>query len=58
MAKPKVGYTRRSILKTGGAALAASALPAPMLWAQDTKNIVLRQLGTGVSNPNDVAIKE
>ncbi|PRY80912.1 TAT (twin-arginine translocation) pathway-exported protein [Marivita geojedonensis] len=31
MAKPKVGYTRRSMLKAGGAALAASALPAPML---------------------------
>ena len=57
MAKPKVGYTRRSLLKTGGAAIAASALPAPMLWAQDTKDIVLRQFGTGVSNLNDVATK-
>ncbi len=53
----KTGYTRRSLLKTGGAALAASALPAPMIWAQETKNIVLRQFGTGVSNLNDVAKK-
>mgnify|MGYP000029434009 FL=1 len=57
MAKPKVGYSRRSMLKAGGAAIAASALPAPMLWAQDTKDIVLRQFGTGVSNLNDVANK-
>ncbi|MEL0438858.1 ABC transporter substrate-binding protein [Phycobacter sp. K97] len=57
MAKPKVGYTRRALLGTGAAALAASALPAPMLWAQDTKNITLRQFGTGVSNLNEVAQK-
>ncbi|MBN9888870.1 ABC transporter substrate-binding protein [Salipiger abyssi] len=53
----KVGYTRRALLKGGAAAAAASALPAPMLWAQETKNIVLRQFGTGVSNLNEVAQK-
>ncbi len=57
MAKPKVGYTRRALLGSGAAALAASALPAPMLWAQDTKDITLRQFGTGVSNLNEVAQK-
>ena len=45
----KIRYSRRSMLKTGGAALAATALPAPMVWGQETKNITLRQFGTGVS---------
>jgi putative spermidine/putrescine transport system substrate-binding protein len=53
----KVRYSRRSLLKTGGAALAAAALPAPMVWGQETKNITLRQFGTGVSNLNEVANK-
>lgn len=53
----KVRYSRRSLLKTGGAALAATALPAPMVWGQETKNITLRQFGTGVSNLNEVAQK-
>ena len=42
----KTGYTRRSFLKTGAAAAAASTLPAPMIWAQEIKNITLRQFGT------------
>ena len=53
----KVRYSRRSILKSGGAAVAATALPAPMVWGQESKNIVLRQFGTGVSNLNEVATK-
>ncbi|MBE3638381.1 ABC transporter substrate-binding protein [Mangrovicoccus algicola] len=52
----KVGYTRRSVLKTGAAA-AATTLAAPMVWSQESKNIVLRQFGTGVSNLNEVATK-
>jgi putative spermidine/putrescine transport system substrate-binding protein len=50
-------YSRRSLLKGGAAALAASALPAPMIWAQEIKDITLRQFGTGVSNLNEVAQK-
>lgn len=50
-------YSRRSLLKGGAAALAASAFPAPMIWAQDIKDITLRQFGTGVSNLNEVAAK-
>ena len=50
-------YSRRALLKGGAAALAASTLPAPMIWAQDIKDITLRQFGTGVSNLNDVANK-
>ncbi|TNC47479.1 extracellular solute-binding protein [Rubellimicrobium rubrum] len=53
----KMRYSRRSLLKTGAAALAASALPAPMIWAQEIKDITLRQFGTGVSNLNEVAQK-
>ena len=51
------GITRRTLL--GGAALAAgaSAFPAPMIWAQNIKDITLRQFGTGVSNLNEVAQK-
>ncbi len=53
----KMRYSRRALLKGGAAALAASALPAPMIWAQEIKDITLRQFGTGVSNLNDVALK-
>ncbi|MEM8569827.1 MAG: extracellular solute-binding protein [Pseudomonadota bacterium] len=51
---PKVRYSRRSILKTGGAAVAAAAFPAPMVWGQEIKDVTLRQFGTGVSNLNEV----
>ncbi len=54
---PKVRYTRRSILKTGVAAAAASTLPAPVVWGQALKDVTLRQFGTGVSNLNEVAAK-
>jgi putative spermidine/putrescine transport system substrate-binding protein len=53
----KMRYTRRSFLKTGTAAAAATAFPAPMIWAQEIKDITLRQFGTGVSNLNEVAQK-
>ncbi len=53
----KVRYSRRSMLKTGAAAMAGATLPAPMVWGQQTKDITLRQFGTGVSNLNDVANK-
>ena len=54
------GSSRRAVLK-GGVALAttaaASTLGAPMIWAQNIKDVTLRQFGTGVSNLNDVAVK-
>jgi putative spermidine/putrescine transport system substrate-binding protein len=53
----KMRYSRRSILKSGAAAVAASTLPAPMVWAQEIKDITLRQFGTGVSNLNEVGQK-
>ncbi|MBT8156054.1 substrate-binding domain-containing protein [Epibacterium ulvae] len=49
--------SRRKLLKTGAAAVGASTLGAPMLWAQNIKDITLRQFGTGVSNLNEVATK-
>ncbi len=57
MTRPRISYSRRSILKGAVAASAASAFPAPMIWAQDIKDVTLRQFGTGVSNLNDVAVK-
>ncbi|WP_333868974.1 ABC transporter substrate-binding protein [Cypionkella sp.] len=57
MSKPKISYSRRSILKGAAAFSAASTLSAPMIWAQDIKNVTLRQFGTGVSNLNDAAVK-
>uniref|UniRef100_UPI0035AECD0A ABC transporter substrate-binding protein n=1 Tax=Paenirhodobacter enshiensis TaxID=1105367 RepID=UPI0035AECD0A len=53
----KMRYSRRSLLATGAAVAAASAFPAPMIWAQEIKNIKLRQVGTGVSNLNEVGQK-
>ncbi|GHH02503.1 ABC transporter substrate-binding protein [Pseudodonghicola xiamenensis] len=50
-------YSRRTLLKGGVAAVAASALPAPMIWAQDIKDVTLRQVGTGVSAFNEIAAK-
>lgn len=54
--------SRRSVLK-GAAASAGLAVGAgtvtgfPTVWAQNIKNVTLRQFGTGVSNLNEVAAK-
>ena len=37
--------------------VAASTLGAPTIWAQNIKDVTLRQFGTGVSNLNEVAAK-
>jgi putative spermidine/putrescine transport system substrate-binding protein len=54
------GLSRRTLLK-GAASTAVVAgsttLGAPMLWAQNIKDVTIRQFGTGVSNLNDVANK-
>ena len=52
--------TRRTMLKRGaalsGAAVAGGAITGfPMVWAQNIKNVTLRQFGTGVSNINAIA---
>ncbi|MEO6300054.1 MAG: PotD/PotF family extracellular solute-binding protein [Paracoccaceae bacterium] len=49
--------TRRNLLTGATAVAAASTLGAPMIWAQNIKDVKLRQFGTGVSNLNDVATK-
>ena len=56
----KTGITRRSLLKTGAAAVGVAAGTGtitgfPTIWAQS--NITLRQFGTGVSNLNAIAEK-
>ncbi|SDN77465.1 PotD/PotF family extracellular solute-binding protein [Ensifer sp. YR511] len=58
--KPARGLTRRSLLKTGAAAVGAIAGSGaitgfPTIWAQNP--ITLRQFGTGVSNINAIAEK-
>ncbi|NNE89294.1 MAG: extracellular solute-binding protein [Silicimonas sp.] len=50
-------FSRRSMLKGGTAFAAGTTLGAPMIWAQNIKDVTLRQFGTGVSNLNDVANK-
>ncbi|CZF79454.1 hypothetical protein GCE9029_01469 [Grimontia celer] len=54
--------TRRKLLKGAAVATAAAASSGlitgfPMIWAQNIKNITLRQFGTGVSNLNAIAEK-
>ena len=49
--------TRRSLLKTGVAAAAASAFPAPMLWAQNIKDITITHIGQSYSTIPNIAAK-
>ncbi|WP_029008709.1 ABC transporter substrate-binding protein [Azospirillum halopraeferens] len=56
------GLSRRSVLKgtaaAAGAAIGSGAITGfPTIWAQNIKNVTLRQFGTGVSNLNAVAEK-
>ena len=52
-----IKVSRRNVLKGGAAFAAGTTLGAPMIWAQNIKDVTLRQFGTGVSNLNDVANK-
>jgi putative spermidine/putrescine transport system substrate-binding protein len=55
---PSRGFGRRSLLATAGVAAGSGAVTGfPTIWAQNIKNITLRQFGTGVSNLNAVADK-
>ncbi len=53
-------FTRRGMLR-GAAAMAGTAAGSgaltgfPTIWAQNIKDVVLRQFGTGVSNQNPIA---
>ncbi|MEY8099346.1 PotD/PotF family extracellular solute-binding protein [Falsihalocynthiibacter sp. S25ZX9] len=54
------GLSRRTLLKgAASTAIAAGAatMGAPMVWAQNIKDVTIRQFGTGVSNLNEVATK-
>jgi len=49
---------RRTVLQMAGAALGSGVIAGfPTVWAQNIKNVTLRQFGTGVSNLNAVADK-
>ncbi len=56
-----MAISRRDLVKTTAAAGAgvAAAFPTgfPTIWAQDIKNVTLRQFGTGVSSLNAIADK-
>ena len=56
-----MAISRRNLVKTAAAAGlgAAAAFPTgfPMIWAQNIKNVTLRQFGTGVSALNAIADK-
>ncbi len=55
-ASSKLG--RRAALALGGAAVGSGAVTGfPTIWAQNIRNVTLRQFGTGVSNLNAVAEK-
>ena len=54
---------RRDLLRTAGLATLGAAAGSgaitgfPTIWAQNIKNVTLRQFGTGVSNLNAIAVK-
>ena len=52
----KTTLTRRGVLALGGAALGSGAVTGfPTIWAQNIKDVTLRQIGTGVSGLNPIA---
>ena len=53
----KLTVGRRRLLKGAGVAAVGSVVGAPTIWAQNIKNITLRQCGTGVSAFNEIAEK-
>lgn len=60
--RPTLDISRRSLLKgaAGAGALAAGSgaiTGFPTIWAQNIKDVTLRQFGTGVSNLNAIAEK-
>ncbi|MBR0680654.1 extracellular solute-binding protein [Roseomonas eburnea] len=49
---------RKALLAAAGAAAGSGAVTGfPTIWAQNIRNVVLRQFGTGVSNQNAIAEK-
>jgi putative spermidine/putrescine transport system substrate-binding protein len=55
---PSKPLGRRSVLAAVGAAAGSGAITGfPTIWAQNIRNVTLRQVGTGVSNLNALAEK-
>ena len=56
--KATMGLGRRGLLAAAGVAAGSGAITGfPTIWAQNIKNVTLRQFGTGVSNLNAIADK-
>jgi len=56
MSETKTSITRRGALALAGATLGSGAVSGfPTLWAQNIKDVTLRQIGTGVSGLNPIA---
>ncbi|MEJ0017451.1 MAG: PotD/PotF family extracellular solute-binding protein [Acetobacteraceae bacterium] len=55
MTAPPIG--RRRLLRTAALVGAGTITGFPTVWAQNIKNVTLRQFGTGVSNLNAIAEK-
>jgi putative spermidine/putrescine transport system substrate-binding protein len=56
--QPATSLTRRTMLAATGAAIGSGAITGfPTIWAQNIKNVTLRQFGTGVSSLNAIADK-
>ncbi len=56
--KATMGLGRRGLLAAAGVAAGSGAVTGfPTIWAQNIKNVTLRQFGTGVSNLNAIADK-
>jgi putative spermidine/putrescine transport system substrate-binding protein len=52
----RTSWSRRSLLALSGAALGSGAVSGfPTIWAQNIKDVTLRQIGTGVSGLNPIA---
>jgi len=54
---PNAPIGRRRLLRTASLAGAGAITGFPTVWAQNIKNVTLRQFGTGVSNLNAIAEK-
>ncbi|MER5171365.1 ABC transporter substrate-binding protein [Thioclava kandeliae] len=51
------GISRRALLKTGAAAAVATGFPAPMIWAQNIKDITITHIGQSYSTIPEIGAR-